>query len=209
MDCSPPGSSVHGILQARILEWVAISFSRGSSGPGIKPTSLTSPALAGRFFTTVPPGKPAEGSHTKQRNCGVGETALFWKTPSRVFYRVRSMPGFKASKDRLTTSIRGQSSWWLEVEASAHLPFQKPQGPWELCQVPSVLCRWDHEARMTAHPSTAQFTSISSPLLGPTTQEKKEKTLLKTLMLMDHAPSHPRVLIGLDKAILRFSGLLT
>ena len=31
MDCSPPGSSVHGILQARILEWVAISFSRGYS----------------------------------------------------------------------------------------------------------------------------------------------------------------------------------
>ena len=30
-DCSPPRSSVHGILQARILEWVAISFSRGSS----------------------------------------------------------------------------------------------------------------------------------------------------------------------------------
>ena len=30
-NCSPPGSSVHGILQARILEWVAISFSRGSS----------------------------------------------------------------------------------------------------------------------------------------------------------------------------------
>ena len=34
MDCSPPGSSVHGILQARILEWVAISFSRGSSQAG-------------------------------------------------------------------------------------------------------------------------------------------------------------------------------
>ena len=33
MDCSPPGSSVHGILQARILEWVAISFSRESSWP--------------------------------------------------------------------------------------------------------------------------------------------------------------------------------
>ena len=31
MDCSPPGSSVHGIFQARVLEWVAISFSRGSS----------------------------------------------------------------------------------------------------------------------------------------------------------------------------------
>ena len=33
MDCSPPGSSVHGILQARILEWVLISYSRGSSQP--------------------------------------------------------------------------------------------------------------------------------------------------------------------------------
>ena len=33
MDCSPPGSSVHGISQARILEWVAISFSRGSFQP--------------------------------------------------------------------------------------------------------------------------------------------------------------------------------
>ena len=33
MDCSPPGSSVHGISQARILEWIAISFSRGSSQP--------------------------------------------------------------------------------------------------------------------------------------------------------------------------------
>ena len=59
MDCSPLGSSVHGILQARILEWVAISFSRGSSWPRdrprIEPTSPVSPALVGRFFTTEPP----------------------------------------------------------------------------------------------------------------------------------------------------------
>ena len=55
MDYSPPGSSVHGIFQARILEWVAISSSRGSSQPGIKPAS---PALAGEFFTTEPLGKP-------------------------------------------------------------------------------------------------------------------------------------------------------
>ena len=37
MDYSPPGSSVHGILQARILEWLAIPFSRGSSDPGMEP----------------------------------------------------------------------------------------------------------------------------------------------------------------------------
>ena len=52
--CSPPGSSVHGISQARILEWVAISFSRGSSQP--RDQILVS-SLAGRFFTTKPPGK--------------------------------------------------------------------------------------------------------------------------------------------------------
>ena len=57
MDPSPPGSSIHGILQAGILEWVALPSSRGFPDPGIKFTSLTSPALAGRFFTTVPPGK--------------------------------------------------------------------------------------------------------------------------------------------------------
>ena len=52
MDCSPPHSSVHGILPARILEWVVISSSRNLPDPGLKPISLGSPALAGRFFTT-------------------------------------------------------------------------------------------------------------------------------------------------------------
>ena len=51
MDCSPPGSSFRGVLQARILEWVAMPSTRGSP-PGTEPTSLTSPALAGGFFTT-------------------------------------------------------------------------------------------------------------------------------------------------------------
>ena len=60
MDYSPPGSPVHGIFQARILEWVAISSSGGFPDPGIKPVSPESPALAGRFFTTVPPGKSLE-----------------------------------------------------------------------------------------------------------------------------------------------------
>ena len=48
MDCSPPGSSVHGILQARILEWVAIPFSRGSSW--LRDRTCVS-CIAGRFFT--------------------------------------------------------------------------------------------------------------------------------------------------------------
>ena len=49
MDSSLPGSSVHGILQVRILEWVAISFSRGSSQPRNR-TRVS--CIAGRFFTT-------------------------------------------------------------------------------------------------------------------------------------------------------------
>ena len=57
VDCSPPGSSVHEILQARILEWVAIPSSADLPNPEIVSASLASPALAGRFFTTVPPGK--------------------------------------------------------------------------------------------------------------------------------------------------------
>ena len=48
MDCSPPGSSVHGILQARILEWVAIPLSRGSSWPRDR-TQVS--CIVGRFFT--------------------------------------------------------------------------------------------------------------------------------------------------------------
>ena len=61
MDCSPPGSSVHGISQARILEQVAISNYRGSSRtePGIEPASLASLALAG-FLTSATPGKPSK-----------------------------------------------------------------------------------------------------------------------------------------------------
>ena len=51
---SLPVSSMHGIFQARILEWVAVSYSRGSSQPGIEPEPPASSALAGRFFTTVP-----------------------------------------------------------------------------------------------------------------------------------------------------------
>ena len=51
MDCSLPGSSVHGISQARILEWVVISFSRDLPNLGVKPVFLASPALAGRILT--------------------------------------------------------------------------------------------------------------------------------------------------------------
>ena len=52
MDCSPPRSSVHGILQARILEWVAIFFSRDLPNPVIEPGS---PALQADSLLSEPP----------------------------------------------------------------------------------------------------------------------------------------------------------
>ena len=62
MDCSPPGSSVHGSLQARRLEWVAMPFCRGSSWPGDW-TQVSH--IAGRHFTLW----AVREAQTKKRDC--------------------------------------------------------------------------------------------------------------------------------------------
>ena len=72
MDCSPPSSSVRGISQARILEWVAISSSRGSSWPSKlwdQTHNSCVSCIAGRFFTTEPSGKPYSSIRIKQWVC--------------------------------------------------------------------------------------------------------------------------------------------
>ena len=62
MDHSLPGSFVFGIVQTRILEWVAISFSRDLPHPRIEHASVSCiSCIAGRFFTAKPPGKPILG----------------------------------------------------------------------------------------------------------------------------------------------------
>ena len=70
-DCSPPGSSVPGVLQARILEWVAVSFPGDLPDPGVEPSS---PALQADSMPSEPPGKPPVYLHARtgsQRNCVV------------------------------------------------------------------------------------------------------------------------------------------
>ena len=65
MDCSPPGSSVYGISQARILEWVTVSFSRGSS-----PRNQTCiSCIAGGVFTTEPVGIPLRKDDVNSTTC--------------------------------------------------------------------------------------------------------------------------------------------
>ena len=87
MDCTLPGSSVHGISQARILEWVAIPFSRGSSWP--KDWTKVS-HLAGRFFTiwatgeTIHQFKPWKIAHHWPQEGKVGNSSRL--THSWYFY---------------------------------------------------------------------------------------------------------------------------
>ena len=90
MDCSPPGSSVHGILQARILERVAISFSRGSSGPRDQ-TRIS--CIAGVFFTAVPPGEP-------------------WCRIRAQLRKPRGWDGCMASPTQWTWVWAGSRGWW-------------------------------------------------------------------------------------------------
>ena len=87
MDSSPPGSSVHGISQARILEWVAISFSGGSSRPRDQ-TCIS--CLADGSFTPESPGKPQHRVGTTQ----ICTSCLLHRTPS-----VRCSWGYKSRKD--------------------------------------------------------------------------------------------------------------
>ena len=74
IDCNLPGFSVYGILQARILEWIAIPFSVNLPDPGIEPGSL---ALQADSLLSEPPGKPKKKGllfyrtrHPRQENTG-------------------------------------------------------------------------------------------------------------------------------------------
>ena len=89
MDCSPPGSSVHGILQARILEWVAITFSRGSSWPR---DWTQASCIAGRFFTAEPPGETLANIILNERK----------KNPKSIFFKIRK----KTRTTTLTTFVQ-------------------------------------------------------------------------------------------------------
>ena len=79
MDCSPPGSSVHGISLARLQDWVAISFSKGSSWPGIEPRSpmcRLSLVLQADSFWTEPCVKPPSG--VRRLICGICPRSCLW-----------------------------------------------------------------------------------------------------------------------------------
>ena len=103
MDCSLPGSSVHGILQARTLEWVAISFSRGSSQPRDR-TQVS--CVAGRFFTNW------AMEYSVQFSCSVVSDSV--------------TPWIAARQASLSITISNShpSSWWCHPAISSSIfPF--------------------------------------------------------------------------------------
>ena len=81
LDCSPPGSSVHGSLQARTLEWTAVPSSRGSSHPGVKPPQWQASSLL-----LALPGKPQFHSHSPSN------TIIEQKTESPDFVLIFGYP---------------------------------------------------------------------------------------------------------------------
>ena len=106
VDCSPQGSSAHRILQARILEWVTISFSRGSCQWKDK-THVS--CIVGRSFTTEPPGKPL----------------------SNYSYLLSLMVSVGQEFESSLSGVLSQSLvWWREMPPGAALIW-RPDWGWE------------------------------------------------------------------------------
>ena len=91
-----PHKIVHGILQTRILEWVAIPFSRGSSpNPGIEPGS---PAIQENSLPTEPPGKPLTDASNWSKAVGNGCWRLSFSVHRRQVKRQRQSFGWRREK---------------------------------------------------------------------------------------------------------------
>ena len=119
MDCSPPGSSVHGILQARILEQVAISFSGDLSNPGIQPTC---PASAGRFFTAEPPRKTKHiiGTHLLNKYADTDGDQPLEKSSWSISQFIRDSCRVRQSQAKhLWSKTEGSTGRTLEVRVSS------------------------------------------------------------------------------------------
>ena len=92
VDCSPPSSTVHGILQARILQWVAISFSRGSSRPKDR-TQVSH--IAGRHFNLCATREALKYKNTVSQKTSYRDTELQIQVLTSKISREERKPGWK------------------------------------------------------------------------------------------------------------------
>ena len=109
LDYSPPGSSVHGIFQARILEWVAISFSRGTSQPRSR-TWVS--CIAGRFFTN-PATREALVSAYLEDKPVLWRSSLKKNKTERIFFYSRGyiLSCLKTQTTNLINFLLSQPLW--------------------------------------------------------------------------------------------------
>ena len=114
MDYSLQGSSAHGIFQAKILELVAISYSRGSSWPRIKSASLVSSALAGWFFASEPLASSLDDLGQWQRH--MAHTQSAWVIIMLIIKHVFSIFCWILW---ITQGACGQRSSWLTNSQNA------------------------------------------------------------------------------------------
>ena len=99
-DCSTPGSSVDGILQARILEWVAISSSRGSSQPRDRTHVSCFSCTVRRFFTTEPPENLLGSGLAKiNKTPFLSSRRLVRKSPQSENYNVMNLQAIQATEE--------------------------------------------------------------------------------------------------------------
>ena len=102
MDCSLPGSSVHGIFPARILEWVAIYFSRGSWRPKDWTQVSYIACIAGIFFTNEPPENPFKK----------------WPTWKKKFFCKKGNMETSMTQELLGATSKNQHLSWEETQTS-------------------------------------------------------------------------------------------
>ena len=144
-ECSPPGSSVHWISQARILEWVAITFSRGSSQPRDQ-TQVS--CIAGRFFTVWTPRKSSSEDY-------------------RSYYKNQLLSVFRAT-DILFGSfyVLALGLTWISWWCSSWLPKQ--------FHFPQIISQWLPISKLPG-PQNIYLNKICSQSMAPKSYEKKWK----------------------------------
>ena len=100
MDCSPPGSSVFGISHARILEWVAIASSRGSSWPRDRTPVFYGSWIDRQIFTTESAGKPPLIKCLRVCMCVYAQSHMTLCDPWTVGHQAPLFMGFPRQEDR-------------------------------------------------------------------------------------------------------------
>ena len=170
MYCLTPGSSVHGIPQARILEWVDIPFSRGSPNPEIEPKS---PALTGRLFTTELPGMPiyryrwGNGQYRYRDRCGQRHADRLCSPLTAAFWNVE-MGSIPSSAARHHTSV--PTTWQTDLQGS-NRQGPRAQGPSKVltCLLPTASLSQMHHSILQAGKQSAGHPEMApgrSPVPG-------------------------------------------